>query len=226
MILTDYYMFVRKKMFVLIGAADAAACKKQVQKGNKGPALLALTASVGNSIVANMLAMKSTSRSIDGDTHALATDQDGGASATTGGGESFKRNNQHPTSTTLNDGCELNNVVDNDDEEVEVDKMPTDWTFPDVITFALLGPIVPPALMPYRSEIMMPTLPRTVPGNITNGQAEKRKEKLGSKSLKKNSSGSPSKAPAEVSLQQKIMVAGIAQSQMLMEQRQKNRANN
>ena len=211
-------------MFVLTGGAGAAASRKQVQKGNKGPALPALTASVVDSIVVNMLAMKSTSRSIDGNTHALAAHQDG-SSVTTGGEENFESNNQHPTSTTLNDGRELNDIVGNDDEEVEGDKMPTDWTFPGFITFALLGPIVPPALIPYRSEIMMSTLPRTVPGNTPNGQAAMRKEKLVSKSPKKNSSGSPSKAPAEVSLQQKIMVAGIAQLQMLMEQRQKNRAN-
>ena len=81
--------------------------KSKCKKGNKGPALPALTAPVGDSIVADMLAMKSSSRSIDGNTHALAADQDG-ASATTGGGESFNSNNQHPTGTTSNDGRELN----------------------------------------------------------------------------------------------------------------------
>ena len=49
--------------------------------------------------------------------------------------------------------------------------------FQSSIAFALLGPIVPPALIPYRSEIMMPTLPRMVPGDTTNGRAEKRKGK-------------------------------------------------
>jgi hypothetical protein len=72
---------------------------------------------------------------------------------------------------------------------------------------------------------MMPTLPSATPGDTTNGRAAMRKEKLVSKSYKKSGVATcPSRAPA-VSLQQQIMVAGIAQSQLLMEQRQKNRAN-
>lgn len=233
MTLSDYYMFVRKKMYVLTGAADAAKRKKENEQKGKGPALPALTATVDS--VGNLPTMKSTSssRSIDAsDTLALADDADG-ASATTGA--SFKSGN--PNSTTSNDGRELNNsnpasrrleVLDADDSEG--DNMPVDWTFPGFIAFALLGPIVHPCLLPYRSEIVMPTLPPTVPGDTTNGRAAMRREKLVSKSLsttKKSrvAAASPSKASAEVSLQQKIMVAGIAQSQMLMEQRQKNREN-
>ncbi|KAI2492143.1 hypothetical protein MHU86_22408 [Fragilaria crotonensis] len=88
--------------------------------------------------------------------------------------------------------------------------MPADWTFPGFISFVLLGPIVTPCLLPYRSEIMMPTLPSATHGDTTNGRAAMRKEKLVSKTYKKNGvATSPSKAPA-VSLQQKIMVAEIA----------------
>jgi hypothetical protein len=166
--------------------------------------------------------MKSTSRPIDAsDTLALPDDADG-ASATTGA--SFKSGN--PNSTTSNDGRELNNsnpaarrpeVLDADDSEG--DNMPLDWTFPGFIAFALLGPIVHTCLLPYRSEIVMPTLPRTVPGDTTNGRAAMQSEKLVSKSLSTKKSrvvtASPSKSSAEVSLQQKIMVAGIAKSQML-----------
>ena len=77
-------------------------------------------------------------------------------------------------------------VLGNDDQDVGVD-MPVDWPFSGFITCALLGPIVPSSLIPYRSEIMMPTLPPTVPGDTTNGRAMMRQEKLISKSLKMNS---------------------------------------
>ncbi len=51
MTLSDYYMFVWKKMYVLTGAADAAKRKKENKQKGKGPALPALKAtvdSVGN----------------------------------------------------------------------------------------------------------------------------------------------------------------------------------
>jgi hypothetical protein len=229
MTLNDYYLFVRKKMFVL---TDAAACistrkKVNVQKG-KCPALPALTAHVDSTVALTM--KKSTTQSIDaGDPLALLAADEDGASATRGA--SFKSCNPKNTSaTTSNNGhreLENSNPVAHDDVEVdddpEGDKMPEDWTFPGFISFALLGPIVPPCMLPYRSEIMMPTLPPTIPGNTTNGRAVMRKERLVPKSCKNGVATSSSKEPA-VSLQQKIMVAGIAQSQMLMEQRQKNRA--
>ncbi|KAI2505332.1 hypothetical protein MHU86_9132 [Fragilaria crotonensis] len=232
MTLNDYYMFVRKKMFVLTQGADAAASKGKkvnVQKG-KGPALPALTAPHVDSI-GSVLTMKSTtSRSIDaGEALARAAADEDGASVTTGG--SFQSCNHPSNSTTSNDGrqlgnsCPVHQLEIDDDDDQESDKMPADWTFPGFISFVLLGPIVPPCLLPYRSEIMMPTLPSATHGDTTNGRAAMRKEKLVSKTYKKNGvATSPSKAPA-VSLQQKIMIAGIAQSQLLMEQRQKNRAN-
>ena len=187
-------------MFVLTGCADAAASKGKkvnVQKG-KGPVLPALLTAHVDSI-GNVLTMKSTSttRSFDA-------------------GETLAR-------YAADDSCTAPAAHDDDDQEG--DKMPADWTFPGFISFVLLGPIVPPCLLPYRSEIMMPTLPSATPGDTTNGRAAMRKEKLVSKSYKKSGVATcPSRAPA-VSLQQQIMVAGIAQSQLLMEQRQKNRAN-
>jgi hypothetical protein len=51
MTLSNYYMFVWKKMYVLTGAADAAKRKKENKQKGKGPALPALKAtvdSVGN----------------------------------------------------------------------------------------------------------------------------------------------------------------------------------
>ena len=227
MTLNDYFMFVRKKMFVLTGCADAAVSSKgktlNGRKG-KGPAIPALAGRIDP--ICNMLTMKSTTRSIEaaGETRAQTSvaDEDG-ASATTGA--SFKSYN-----ASIEGELEISNPAPAHqlevDDDQDGDKMPADWTFPGFISFVLLGPIVPPCLLAYRSEIIMPTLPPTTPGNTSNGRAAMRKENLISKSCKKSgvATNIPSKTP-DVSLQQKIMVAGIAQSQMLMEQRQKNRAN-
>jgi hypothetical protein len=72
---------------------------------------------------------------------------------------------------------------------------------------------------------MMPTLPPTIPGNTWQYHQWTSCDAKGKAcpQVKNSVATSPSNEPA-VSLQQKIMVAGIAQSQMLMEQRQKNRA--
>jgi hypothetical protein len=82
MTLSNHYMFVRKKMYVVTGAADDAKQKKENKQKGKGPALPTLTATVDS--VGNLPTMKSTSRPIDAsDKLALADDADG-ASATTG----------------------------------------------------------------------------------------------------------------------------------------------
>ena len=53
------------------------------------------------------------------------------------------------TSSVMDENTD-NNPVDDDDVG---NLMPVDWSFPGFITFALLGPIVPSGLVPYRSEL-------------------------------------------------------------------------
>ena len=218
--MSDYYMYVRKKMYILLGCPDA---KMKKVKG-KGPALPALTAGNVNAI-ADVLQMKASRTTTDasGDSVLLSP----GASATTR--ESFKSCN--PNRTASNDAGQRELDSSRSAEpplEVQVDdgvgdSMPHDWTFPaGFISFALLGPIVPPCLLPYRSEIMMPSLPTSEPGNTAQGRAAMRKEKALKSVSKGGVAATPTKSKA-VTLQQKLMVAGIAQSQMHMEQRQQNR---
>ena len=111
------------------------------------------------------------------------------------------------------------------------DLMPKDWTYPGFIVFALLGPIVTPAMVPYRTELFTTGLPPVALGDTSNGRAEMRrmdKSKKGAEATRVKTSGQITKAASEVlaskqvesvSLQQKIFVAGIAQSREAMELR-------
>jgi hypothetical protein len=224
MTLSDYYMYVRKKMFVLLGCADAKIKKVAMKKGT-GPVVPALLAGSVNAI-ADVLQMKaSRTTDVSNDLHPVAPEEEDGASATSG---SFKSCN--PNSTASNDAgqCSIGSARSAEPPlEVQLhgdgvgDSMPQDWTFPGFISFVLLGPIVPPCLLPYRSEIMMPSLPTTEPGNTANGRAALRKEKASLKS-RVGVAATPPKSKA-VTLQQKLMIAGIAQSQIQMEKREQNR---
>jgi hypothetical protein len=134
-----------------------------------------------------------------------------------------------------------NNPADDDDVG---DLMPVDWSFLGFNTFALLGPIVPSCLVPYRSEMLMASLPS---GNDTsNGRAALRKNARRSKQKQTDVTAPAPEGRHEVvvfttvanartgqaednrsklsvvqepSLQQNIMLAGIAQSKMLIERR-------
>ena len=128
--------------------------------------------------------------------------------------------------------------IDDDGGEEEIDDdggdfMPDDWMFPGFIAFAMLGPIVPPVMAPYRTEIFMTKLPPIAVGDTSNGRAavrrmEKNKKIADAKSKipVKESTAVASAAASivvkeeHISTQQKIMIAGIAQSKVLIEQRQ------
>ena len=213
-------------MFVLLGCADAKMKKMAMKKG-KGPAVPALTAGNVNAI-ADVLQMKaSRTTDVSDDLLPVAPEEDG-ASTASGSFKSYSEYN--PNSTASNDAgqreigssryAEPPLEVQVDDDGLG-DSMPQDWTFPGFISFVLLGPIVPPCLLPYRSEIMMPSLPTNEPGNTANGRAALRKEKASLKS-RVGVAATPPKSKA-VTLQQKLMIAGIAQSQMQMEKREQNR---
>jgi hypothetical protein len=112
--------------------------------------------------------------------------------------------------------------------------MPNDWTFPGFIAFALLGHIVSPPMIPYRSKLLMSTamLPAQASGD---GRASLRRAERENKwkandvikskitaplvvVLEDQGITIPPKQQSSVSMQQKIMIVGIAQSKMLIEQ--------
>jgi hypothetical protein len=55
------------------------------------------------------------------------------------------------------------------------DLMPDNWTYPGYIAFILLGPIVPPAMVPYRTALFMTGLPPVASGDTSSGRAKTRR---------------------------------------------------
>jgi hypothetical protein len=214
MCMDDYYVYVRKRMYV---ALVANTTKPPLEDS------LLLTTAIPASVPCYDVA---TDRTVDEDagsfvscSTSLVMDKDG-------------------CTADENEDAADNNHADNDDVG---DLMPVDWSFPGFITFALLGPIVPSGMVPYRSELLMASLPS---GNDTsNGRAALRKNARSAKQKQKDETASTPghevvvvtaantgtgryednrlKLPVvhNPSDQQKIMVAGIAQSKMLIEQR-------
>jgi hypothetical protein len=68
-------------------------------------------------------------------------------------------NTNPPTDAEEEGGGDEDEQVFNEEFDDGGDLMPDDWTFPGFIAFALLGPIVPPPMIPYRSELLMTVLP-------------------------------------------------------------------
>ncbi len=68
-------------------------------------------------------------------------------------------NTNPPTDAEEEGGGNEDKLVFNEEFDDGGDLMPDDWTFPGFIAFALLGPIVPPPMIPYRSELLMTVLP-------------------------------------------------------------------
>jgi hypothetical protein len=96
-----------------------------------------------------------------------------------------------PTDRSLDDdavsliSCNASSVMDKDADNNRADNydignsMPIHWSFPGFIAFALLGPIAPSGMVPYRSELLIASLPS---GNDTsNGRAALRKTARSSK---------------------------------------------
>jgi hypothetical protein len=225
MTMDDYYVYVRKKMFVLLNNV-----KPMIIQGVEGPGLQPPATSVsaiGDDMTTNVVESNG-----DDDNSSMSCNR------------STSRNSSLEGSVTVSSGVdaahedqllitdEQGDIYDQADDGG--DMMPDDWMFPGFITFALLGPIVPPTLIPYRSEILMAGLPPMSPGDTsTNGRAATRKTERNNKRKATDvvataavASGVPATdQKQEVSLQHRIMVAGIAQSKMLMEQRQNDKAN-
>ncbi len=149
MSIDDYYVYVRKQMFVLLSAPNPT----------NAPVPVPLV--------------------IDSDTEAACDDD---VSATGASFLSCRSGNasldETPTNNSTTDrtiGSDLNCDDENDDEAEEIDNggdvMPDEWYFPCYIAFALLGPIVPPAIVQHRSELFMTGQPPTALGDTSDGCA-------------------------------------------------------
>jgi hypothetical protein len=128
MSIDDYYVYVRKRMFVLLSTPNPT----------KAPVLVPLV--------------------IDGNPDAAYDDD---ISATCASFVSCRSGNanlgENPTNNSTDSTIVGNLNGDEDDDEAEEiddggDAMPDEWYFPGYIALALLGPIVPPAMVPYRYD--------------------------------------------------------------------------
>lgn len=226
MSMDDYYVYVRKRMYASL-----------VTNNTKPPLEGALSlASLRNDSISP--AIPASVPRYDDDATDRALDEDASSFVSCSASLVMDEDTFTPADQNEEDG-DVNPVDINDGGEL----MPVDWSFPGFITFALLGPIVPSGMVPYRSELLMASLPS---GNDTsNGRATLRKNARSAKqkqndetttstqgreltveegvprSILGRAEDNQSTLPVvqEPSLQQKIMLAGIAQSKMLIEQR-------
>lgn len=138
-----------------------------------------------------------------------------------------------------------------EEDEDEDCGMPENWTFPGFIAFALMGPIVPSTMIALRSELLMTNLPSTASKDPENGRASMRRSVIANKKKENkrrkisqqweeeetcnssqvtnptNSNSLPGAAgeAATITLNHQIMVAGIVQSKMLIDQRSEAQLN-
>jgi hypothetical protein len=223
-------VYVRKRMFVLLTSNTTVTMKKGESLVVEITADPLLISQIGTTvdIPALFQGVNDTSEA------SIAVD---GCSGSMIGVERFLTSAGGTTTSTDCTASYLNEEdTENVDTEEEIgddgsgDLMPDDWTYPGFIAFALLGPIVPPAMVPYRTELFMTGLPPVALGDTSNGRAEMRrmdKSKKRADATRMKTSGQITKAASEVlvkqeesvSLQQKILVAGIAQSRGSMELR-------
>ncbi|KAI2492337.1 hypothetical protein MHU86_22204 [Fragilaria crotonensis] len=70
-------------------------------------------------------------------------------------------------------------LLDNIDmtADPDVSPMPDSWVFPGFIIFALLGPIVPPAMTNYRLELLMTSTPDTGDSAGLDADARRKRRK-------------------------------------------------
>lgn len=81
------------------------------------------------------------------------------------------------TSNSNEANCEKIDTEEDDiDDNGSSDLKPDDLTYPGFIVFALLGPIVPVAMISYHTELFMTRLPPVTFGETSNaGKAEMRR---------------------------------------------------
>ena len=122
--------------------------------------------------------------------------------------------------------------------------MPDAWMFPGFIIFALLGPIVPPEMTNYRLELLMTSTPDTTVGAELDADGRQKRRKTKGRAstrnavtlehLGANSTGTGSRRSAvihetsgrerrELSLNQQISLAGIAQSKVMIDHREQSK---
>lgn len=136
-------------------------------------------------------------------------------------------------------------LLDNIDmtADPDVSPMPDSWVFPGFIIFALLGPIVPPEMTNYRLELLMTSTPETGDSAGLDADARRKRRKTKGRATLRNavahenldaSSGNGSRRSSaatrqtsgcerqELSLNQKISLAGIAQSKVMIDHREQS----
>jgi hypothetical protein len=219
MTMDDYYVYVRKRMFVLLTSKEALAKGTQIPPFVIGADTLALA------VPASLSGVE------DDDVISTTTASFASCSAGTNLEEGSTTDNSITNNTTGTDdddedpAVEQDEEIDDDDDDGG-DFMPDDWSFPGFIAFAMLGPIVPPAMVPYRTELFMTKLQPIPVGDTSNGRAAMRRME---KDIKMSTAGVATvvvvKEEEHVSTQHKIMIAGIAQSKVLIEQRQQFKLN-
>ena len=237
MSMDDYYVYVRKRMFVML------VTNPEKSKALKKATLPVVSTTTLASPVGVLVAIPNGDHFSGGerenhdDASTTATSLISATTNMSTNNSTFDADDANNTNTPTNaeeegDGNEEDAVFDEEFDDGG-DLMPDDWTFPGFIAFALLGPIVPPPMIPYRSELLMTVLPAQDSGD---GRAALRKAERESKRkanvikskvtapdvlvLERQVSTIPPNQQSSVSMQQKIMIAGIAQSKMLIEQRQ------
>ena len=175
MSMDDYCVYVRKRMFVLLTSNTTVTMKKGESLVVEITADPLLISQIGTTvdIPALFQGVNDTSEA------SIAVD---GCSGSMIGVERFLTSAGGTTTSTDCTASYLNEEdTENVDTEEEIgddgsgDLMPDDWTYPGFIAFALLGPIVPPAMVPYRTALFMTGLPPVASGDTSSGRAKTRR---------------------------------------------------
>ena len=176
MSMDDYCVYVRKRMFVLLTSNTTVTMKK-------GESLVV-------EITADPLLISQIGTTVDipalfqgvNDTSEASIAVDGYAGSMIGVERFLTNAGGKTTATECTSASYLNEEdTENVDTKEEIgddgsgDLMPDNWTYPGYIAFILLGPIVPPAMVPYRTALFMTGLPPVASGDTSSGRAKTRR---------------------------------------------------
>lgn len=231
MSMDDYYVYVRKRMFVMLVTNPE---RNKAMKTTTLPAVVSTTTTRASPVGVSIAIPDGDRLSREGGIHDDASTTATSLISATTNVSTTHSTFDPPIDAEEEGGGEEDELTFNDDEEFDDggDLMPDDWTFPGFIAFALLGPIVPPPMIPYRSELLMTVLPSQDSGDsraalrLAERDSKRKATVIESKGTVPDVLGvqEPRQVstilPDATSMQQKIMIAGIAQSKMLIEQRQ------
>ncbi len=157
----DYYVYVRKRIFVMLGS-NSEKCKA-LKATTLQAVVLTITHAlpVGVSIAIPNGNHFSGERGIHDDTSTAATNLIRATTNMSMNTSTFDAGNDNYINTPTHvekegDGNKEEGVFNKKFDDGG-DLMPKDWTFPGFIAFALLGHIVLPPMIPYRSKLLVTT---------------------------------------------------------------------